>query len=100
MRRGPTIAEARDRQAGTADISLVRLDDAYLSLTRTLPEYSGLSERTLRGYLAHPLHPLPCYRIGGKVLVRRSEYDRWAERFRGVQVKTVDAIVDEALKGL
>jgi hypothetical protein len=82
------------------DRSVVRVDDAYLSLTKGLPAYSGLSERTLRGYLSHPSHPLPCYRIGGKVLVRRSEFDRWAEQFRAVSASVVDALVSETLRGL
>jgi hypothetical protein len=82
------------------DRAVVRVDDAYLSLTKGLPAYSGLSERTLRGYLCHPSHPLPCYRIGGKVLVRRSEFDRWAEQFRAVEVAALDALVSHVVKGL
>jgi hypothetical protein len=38
---------------------------------RALASYSGLSIRTLRGYLSHRAHPLPHYRVGGKVFVRR-----------------------------
>ena len=67
---------------------------------RLLSNYSGLSVRTLRGYLAHPVHPLPCYRIGGKVLVRRLEFDQWAQQFRAAPSSKVDALVSEALKGL
>ena len=78
---------------------LVSLDDAYLPMGR-LSAYSGLSVRTLRGYLAHPVHPLPCYRIGGKVLVRRSEFDQWAQQFRAAPSSKVDALVSEALRGL
>lgn len=56
--------------------------DAYLSL-RALASYSGLSARTLRTYLELPPHEaLPCYRVGGKVLVRRSEFDQWIARYR------------------
>jgi hypothetical protein len=48
-----------------------------------LAAYSGLSVRTLRSYLdLPPAEALPCYRIGGKIVVKRSEYDGWAERFR------------------
>jgi hypothetical protein len=73
--------------------------DAYLPL-KILAGYAGLSVRTLRTYLAHPVHPLPCYRIGGKVLVRRSEFDQWAGQFRAVPSSTVDALVTDALRGL
>jgi hypothetical protein len=75
------------------------LDDAYLPL-RVLVAYSGLSIRTLRKYLAHPSYPLPCFRIGGKVLVRRSDYDAWAARFRSAVPSAVDALVRETLRGL
>jgi hypothetical protein len=79
------VAQSSIRGQGEMTGTAVRpgspLEDAYLPL-RTLSSYSGLSIRTLRGYLSHPTHPLPCYRIGGKVLVRRSEYDAWASRFR------------------
>lgn len=57
--------------------------------------YAGLSVRTLRMYLAHPAYPLPCFRIGGKVLVRRADFDAWASRFRSA----IDALVHEAMQG-
>jgi hypothetical protein len=80
--------------------ALVVVEDAYFSLKR-LVVYAGLSERTLRTYLQHPLHPLPSYKIGGRVLVRRSEFDSWAARFRvGVSSAGVDAIVGDIIRGL
>lgn len=83
---------------GTALLPALPHDDAYLPL-RTLSSYSGLSIRTLRGYLSHPAHPLPCYRIGGKLLVRRSEYDSWALRFRSNVAPAVDRVVDDVMRG-
>ena len=74
-------------------------DDGYLSL-RTLSGCAGLSVRMLRIYLRHPAYPLPCYRIGGKVLVRRSDYDAWAARFRAVPTSHVAALVDDVLRGV
>lgn len=56
-------------------------EDAYLSL-RALARYASLSVRTLRGYITAKRNPLPCYRPGGKVLVRRSEFDAWMRAFR------------------
>lgn len=73
--------------------------DGYLPL-KALAGYSGLSVRTLRGYLAHRSRPLPHFRIGGKILVKRSEYDVWAGRFRATAVDCVDAIVAETLREL
>jgi excisionase family DNA binding protein len=73
--------------------------DPYLSL-RALSDYSGLSVRTLRAYLDDPRNPLPCYRPGGKVLVRRSEFDEWIARFRRRGRSDLDEIVTDALRGL
>jgi lambda repressor-like predicted transcriptional regulator len=79
-----------------------RAEDPYLPL-KALSAYAGLSVRTLRSYLIHPVHPLPHYRIGGKVLARRSEFDAWAARFRVQPADarhTVDTIVDAVLADL
>jgi hypothetical protein len=68
--------------------------DPYLSLA-ALAAYSGLSVRTLRTFLHRnpPAQALPCFRLGGttgkdgkirggKILVRRSVFDAYMERFR------------------
>jgi predicted DNA-binding transcriptional regulator AlpA len=73
--------------------------DGYLPL-KALAQYSGLSVRTLRSYLASPSHPLPCFRIGGKIVVKRSEYDRWVNQFRIASTDGIDALVAETLRGL
>jgi hypothetical protein len=73
--------------------------DPFLSL-KALVSYSGLSVRTLRALLTAPAHPLPCYRIGGKLLVRRSEYDAWAVRYRHVGRPDVDGLVADVLRDL
>jgi len=73
--------------------------DPFLSL-QALATYSSLSRRKLRDYLTDPIHPLPCYRIGGKILVRRSEYDAWAVSYRQVGQADVDRVVSEVLRGL
>lgn len=72
--------------------------DPFMSL-RALSTYSGLSVRNLRGHLnASPA--LPHYRVGGKILVRRSEFDAWMGRFRVDRSVDVDAIVREVVDGL
>jgi hypothetical protein len=73
--------------------------DPYLAL-RALAAYSGVSVRKLRDVLADPAHPLPHYRIGGKVVVRRSEYDTWAARLRRVGSQDAGRIADEVVKAL
>lgn len=55
--------------------------DPYLSL-KALAQYSGLSTRTLRTYIDRPpAEALPCYRVGGKLLVRKSDFDAWMKQF-------------------
>ncbi len=78
----------------------VRTDlDPYLSL-KALSAYAGLSIRTLRMALTDPVHPLPHYRPGGgKILVRRSDFDRWMTKFRQ-ESPDLDALVSEIAKGV
>lgn len=92
--------------------------DPYLPLAG-LASYSGLSVRTLRSLLRHPTHPLPHYRIGAlgasqagrngrrvrgtKILVRRSEFDRWMEVWRQREQEPpqdLDGILDQAVASL
>jgi hypothetical protein len=73
--------------------------DPFLSL-RSLAAYSGLSVRTLRAHLHDPAHPLPCYRVGGKIVVRRSEFDGWMVTFRQRGRVDVDQVVDQVLRDL
>ena len=73
--------------------------DGYLPL-RDLAAYSGLSVRTLRTYLVHRSCPLPYLHVGGKLLVKRSEFDSWINGFRVADPADVDAAVADALQGL
>jgi hypothetical protein len=74
--------------------------DPYLSL-RALATYSSCSVRWLRDRLTDAHHALPCYRLpGGKILVRRSDYDAWLARYRHAGPVGVDRIVAEVLGGL
>ena len=72
-------------------LTLNQGDDAYLSL-RALATYSGISLRQLRCYLARaplprdpraPLPPpLPHYRLGRRLVVRKSEFDQWMAAYQ------------------
>jgi excisionase family DNA binding protein len=81
-----------------ATIDVARVADGYFSL-KTLAGYSGLSVRRLRDHLTDRRHPLPFYRIGGKILVRRSDFDAWAAQFRR-DSQAIDALVDDLVQGL
>ena len=71
----------------------------YLSL-KALSQYSGLSVRNLRRYLTNAAHPLPHYRVGGKLLVKRSEFDDWMRGFRSAERPRLDGIVADVLRSL
>jgi hypothetical protein len=67
---------------------------------RVLEKYAGLSIRTLRSYLYHPVTPLPHFRVGGKILVKRSDYDAWLLRFRRCEPASLDTMVNDVLDSL
>jgi hypothetical protein len=94
-----TVRRPGDEVVSSASRRRSVLADAYLSL-KALAAYSGLSVRTLRGHLRHFAHPLPCYRIGGKVLVRQSEYDAWARQFRSDGPASLATVVNEVIADL
>lgn len=70
--------------------------DPFFGL-KALSRYSSLSVRTLREYLKDPIHPLPHYRVGGKILVRQSEFDAWISHYRQAGNAAVERIVDEVI---
>jgi len=77
-----------------------RVDDAYFPLVE-LSKYAGLSVRTLRGYLTDRMRPLPHFRVGGKILVRRSDFDTWVSQFRvSCAAVSIDNLVDDVLGAL
>lgn len=78
-------------------VVLSTVADPFLDL-RALTQYSCLSIRKLRDCLQDPAHPLPSYKVGGKVLVRRSDFDGWIAAYRQRDSPQVDAIVDDVLR--
>lgn len=93
VRPGPEATQVRGVLAERVIVSTTL--DPFLSL-RALASYSALSIRKLRDLLDDPVRPLPCYRIGGKILVRRSEFDAWVVPFRRTRSNVGD-IVDDVL---
>jgi len=49
---------------------------------KTLATYSCSSVRWLRDRLVDRTHPLPHYRVGGKLLVKRDEFESWMAAYR------------------
>jgi hypothetical protein len=73
--------------------------DPYLPL-KALAEYSGMSVRLLRNALTESVNPLPHYRYGTKILVRRSEFDAWMASHRQTHGADVAGIVNDVLQAL
>jgi len=64
---------------------MVTLDDGSLSFS-TPDAYAGVSVRSLPGYIYGPAcEALPCYRIGEKMVVKRSKCDGGLQQFRSLR---------------
>lgn len=96
-RRGHSVSQVRGILADDVVVSTPL--DPFLDL-KALAGYSRLSVRKLRDLLADPVYPLPHYRVGGKILVRRSEFDAWMARYRQVGQADVERIVSDVVDGL
>jgi excisionase family DNA binding protein len=73
----------------------------WLSL-RQVTQYADVSERTVRAWIHAPLRALPAVRVGGKLLVRRSELDAWLGSHRVTPLAAIDldGIVRDALQAV
>jgi len=69
--------------------SAPQIDREWLGL-RKLTAYADVSERTLRAWMRLADNPLPAVQVGGKILVRRSQFDSWLEQHRIRQLPSVD----------
>jgi hypothetical protein len=63
---------------------------------KALTCYADVSERTLRDWIHRPTDPLPASQVEGKILVKRSTFDRWMEMH---PVKPADSIDVQGLVG-
>lgn len=72
-------------------------DVEYLDL-RGLSIYSSLGVATLREYLRDG--QFPYYKVKGKILVRRSEFDASMEKFRVDKREDLDGIVDDVIESM
>ena len=75
-------------------------EPGYFTL-RTLAAYSNCSTRWLRDRLVDRAHPLPHYRIGGKLLVKCDDFDQWMNVHRVVHPSDqLSQIVDSVVAQL
>ena len=66
---------------------------------RRLTQYAAVSERTLRGWIHSPVDPLPAVQVRGKILVRRTDFDRWLEQ-HAVKPIDINGIVEEIVEAV
>ena len=71
----------------------ISLKDSYFDL-RGLSAYSTLGVSTLRGHIKKGM---PCFKIGGKILIKLSEFDRWLEGYRVNQDQDINSLVDDIM---
>lgn len=69
---------------------------------RELSQYADVSQRTLRSWIYSPTDPLPATKVCGKVLVRKSDFDTYLQRYRikPLDSLNIDAIVQDVMKGV
>ena len=69
--------------------------DRYLD-KREAAAYTSLSTRNLEARLPE----IPHFRVGQKILFKKSELDRWMETYREGGNQNLDRIADEAIESL
>ena len=72
----------------------IALQDQYFDLKK-LKAYSTFSVPTLRDYIRKG--KLPAYKVGGKIVIKRSEFDAWIETHRMNKNQDLDAIVEDVM---
>jgi len=77
--------------------STISLRDQFFDL-RGLSVYSALAVGTLRDHIKS--ENLPAFKIKGKLLIKKSEFDLWIENFRLNKTQDLDNIVNDILSGM
>ena len=78
-----------------------RVQMEWLDL-RALTQYAAVSERTVREWIHRAQDPLPAVQVEKKILVRRTQFDRWLEvhPLRPAESANIDGIVNDLIGGL
>lgn len=69
---------------------------------RALTQYAAVSERTVREWIHRTENPLPAVQVDRKILVRRTQFDRWLQvhPLRPALSVNIDAMVNDLVSGL
>jgi len=98
MKRELTQQDLIRQPAGVVSVAEVLLylaQDRYLD-KREAASYTSLSIRNLEARLPE----IPHYRVGKKILFKKSELDHWMETYREGSNHELDRIVDGAMESL
>ena len=76
---------------------VITLKDQYFDL-KGLSAYSAVSVGSLRDYLKSG--GLPFFKLRGKLLIKRSEFDAWLEGYRVNKKQDLNNIVDKIMNNL
>jgi hypothetical protein len=82
-------ARMSSTQPANGAILNARTVQPHFFTMKTLAIYSSCSVRWLRDRLVDRVHPLPHYRVEGKILVKKEDFDAWMVEFR------IDRATDE-----
>ena len=69
-------------------------EENYLDL-KTLSSHTCLSVRTLWDYLIDQYHPLPHFKLAGKILIRWRDFEDWISRYKVTENIDIDHIVKD-----
>jgi len=90
---------ARLPNAGGLQVSAQAPAPEHVKL-KDLANYCAIGTRRLRDHLTDPGHPLPHFRVGGKILVRRSDFERWMVAYRRIGSPDIDRVVREVVSAV
>jgi hypothetical protein len=74
-------------------------EDFFLDL-KSLSKRCCMSVRSLRDHLKDHEHPLPSFRVGGKILVRWSDFTAWMELNFQVEHEDYERRISDAVNHL
>ena len=72
-------------------------EDRYFDL-RSLSHYSSLSVSSLRTHIK--CNGLSAFRVQGKIIVKRSEFEKWLEGYRMTESQDLVLLVDGCIQDL
>ena len=75
----------------------ITLKDQFFDL-RGLSAYSAMAISTLRNFISSG--NLPAYKVGGKILIKKSEFDAWINIFRINKKQDLSNMVDDILSNI